>query len=70
MKHKIVLEIDGVRHKLIRTRSTRPCKNCSLNSFIKGNEVSDNVEVSICGNIIDAPCTGFRDHFRKCKPGE
>lgn len=58
MKHKIVLEIDGVRHKLIKTKIKNPCKKCSLrkNCCVKTDPV--------CG--IDPVET----RFRKCKPGE
>lgn len=62
MKHKVIVEINGVRHKLIKTRSGRPCEKCSLNTFKS--------EICTCGNIIHAPCIRFNTHFRKCKPGE
>lgn len=62
MKHKIVLEIDGIRYKLIETRSVRPCEKCSLNTFKSG--------ICTCGNIIHAPCIGRHTRFRKCKLGE
>lgn len=59
MKHNIILEIDGVRHKLIKTRAKSLCKSCSIKS--------------ICGKpyYLTFPCsTRFSMHFCKCKPGE
>lgn len=58
MKHKIVLEIDGVRHKLIKTRTYDPCTKCSLNHTCAR---PTQMLCSICP-------TGT--HFRKCKKGE
>ena len=58
MKNKIVLEINGVRHKLIKTKVKDPCKKCSLDHACKRPSV-------ICCGINPA---GTR--FRKCKPGE
>ena len=60
MKHKVIIEIDGVRHKLIRTRGRASCTNCSLNATACGNIVG----------IVGAACVGFYTRFRKCKPGE
>ena len=58
MKQKIVLEINGVRHRLIKTRAENPCTKCSVNgTYCINHDI-------ICG--IDPAGT----HFRKCKPGE
>lgn len=58
MKQKIILEIDGVRHKLIRTKSERPCKTCSLHGP--------------CQKLRRRYCEfdSIGTHFRKCKKGE
>lgn len=58
MNSTIIMEINGVRHKLIETKSTKPCSTCSLKRLclVKDEE----------GCTIGRPHT----HFRKCKPGE
>lgn len=58
MKNKVILEVNGVRHKLIKTRSLNPCHSCSLKITC---ELSPEIP---CG--IDMRKT----HFIKCKPGE
>lgn len=58
MKHTFILEIDGVRHKLIDTKCKTPCKKCSLKDQCK--KASDVLcRVKLRGT-----------HYRKCKPGE
>lgn len=61
MKHKVIVEIDGVRHKLIKTRAVHICKSCSLSKMCKNPQNG-------LGNF--QPCADFNTHFRKCKPGE
>ena len=60
MKHSIILEIDGVRHKLIKGKnSSDVCNKCSIHD--------------ICRNIaLRNMCfTQMPDlRYRKCKPGE
>lgn len=58
MKNKVILEINGVKHKLIKTRSLRPCDSCSLKS--------------VCFDHAEVLCTADmqKTHFIKCKPGE
>lgn len=48
-RKKIILEIDGVRHKMVRSKVADPCKACSLNKF--------------CINSVGSPCIGEYDHF-------
>lgn len=53
-KHKIVVEIDGVRHRMVNSRlGGNLCDKCSIS-----NE---------CGKIIDTPCFGVRSYFKKEK---
>ena len=61
MKNKIVLEIDGVRHKLIKTKVKDPCKKCSLEDVCTNRRCSKAI---LC--YFDASNT----RYRKCKPGE
>lgn len=61
MKHKVIIEIDGVRHKLIKGRAKNKtgvefCEKCSIRKM--------------CTKIIDGPCIDLNAYFRKCKPGE
>lgn len=59
MKHKIIIEIDGVRHKLIKTKIGNHCDKCSLFDVCKGK------------NRIDfMPCPTYDVRYRKCKKGE
>ena len=46
---KIIVEIDGVRHRMIKSKEKYTCKVCSLNKF--------------CANNIGCPCTGKNDLF-------
>ena len=46
---KIILEIDGVRHKMVRNKVKDPCRACSLNKF--------------CTYDVGSPCIGENDHF-------
>jgi hypothetical protein len=63
MKHKVILEIDGVRHKLINGKETsNPCSKCSLEHMCCNNEVLK-YTVLCLRNV-----PGSR--YRKCKPGE
>jgi len=51
-KHKIIVEIDGVRHKMVETAIGGDlCKKCSIT-----NE---------CKNLIGIPCVGVRTYFKK-----
>lgn len=60
MKHKIIVEIDGVRHKLIKTKTKveDPCDKCSI--------------LNVCRKIVSGfmPCTLDLTCYRKCKKGE
>lgn len=60
MKNKVILEVNGVKHKLIKTRSLRPCGSCSLKNVCLDNSRGE----VLC--IVDIR----RTHFIKCKPGE
>ena len=46
---KVIVEIDGVRHKMVRTKATDPCSACSIEK--------------ICGYKIGSPCYSFNEHF-------
>lgn len=46
---KIIVEIDGIRHKMVRNKVKDPCRACSLNKF--------------CTNNVGSPCIGKNDHF-------
>ena len=59
MKHSIILEINGVRHKLIKTKVEHPCDKCSISNVCKDETATGFM-----------PCTLYSTHFRKCKPGE
>lgn len=61
MKHKIILEIDGVRHKLIKTKAKDPCKKCSLESICTNRG---------WGKAIFCNFDSVGTHYRKCKKGE
>lgn len=60
MKHKIILEIDGVRHKLIKGKaSSEVCNKCSVQDICKNSGLHD-----MC-------FTYWPDlRYRKCKKGE
>ena len=58
MKHKIILEIDGVRHKLIKTRVDNPCAKCSL------ERICVRPDRMLCG------IKSIGTRYRKCKKGE
>ena len=58
MKDKIIVEINGVRHKLIKTRSKSPCETCRLKSMCLANDG------------LGCTHTSTAMHFIKCKPGE
>jgi hypothetical protein len=59
MKHKIVLEINGVRHKLIKSRTKSGIDVCEKCSICKE-----------CKKTVDGACLNLNEYFRKCKPGE
>lgn len=58
MKHTLIVELDGVRHKLINTKCATPCKKCSL------LEPCRKASGILCKFDIEGT------HYRKCKPGE
>lgn len=58
MKYEIVLEINGVRHKLIKTRTKYPCEKCSVKQRCTGR------------NHLLCYVMSAGTHFRKCKKGE
>jgi len=60
MKRKIIIEIDGVRHKIVKlpTMTPYPCETCSLQK-----ECEDSFEI-LC-MIEKHNC-----HFEKCEAGE
>ena len=72
MKHKIIIEIDGVRHKLIKTRAEDPCKKCSLKSVCFNSDSGNLVILSQLLLQIQILCGAGKHetHFSKCKPGE
>ena len=45
----VIVEIDGVRHKLINTKSPNVCATCSIEKE--------------CTNVIGSPCLGSKQHF-------
>lgn len=54
---KVIVEIDGVRHKMVRTRKrSDTCVNCSLEK--------------VCTYVVDSACLSGYYRFRKCKEGE
>ena len=55
MMKKIIIEVDGVRHKMVRTK-TPNCHNCSLSK--------------VCNNTDWYPCKGSNTQFKLCKKGE
>lgn len=46
---KVIVEIDGVRHKMVKNKVKDPCNACSLSK--------------LCANKIGSPCLGGNDHF-------
>lgn len=46
---KIIVEIDGVRHKMVKYRAKNPCDVCSLSG--------------LCANKIGYPCLDGNTHF-------
>ena len=46
---KVIVEIDGVRHKAVKNKAKNPCRICSLNR--------------LCANKIGSPCIDGIDHF-------
>ena len=52
MKHKVILEIDGIRHRMVRGRkNAEPCSKCSLEKQ--------------CTNIVGSPCLSLYEYFKK-----
>lgn len=49
MKMKVIVEIDGVRHKMVNNRVPDVCGACSL--------------FKICSSKIGSPCLNRDDHF-------
>ena len=43
---KVIIEIDGVSHKLIRSRTARPCESCSVHQYCIGTH--NNIFVKMC----------------------
>lgn len=62
MKHKIILEINGVRHKLIKGKlplDVDVCSKCSIQDVCRGS------------GLLNMCFTRMPDlRYRKCKPGE
>lgn len=46
---KVIVEIDGVRHKMVKNKVKDPCNACSLSK--------------LCTKKIGSPCLGGNDHF-------
>jgi hypothetical protein len=62
MKHNVILEIDGVRHKLIKGKEVaNPCSKCSLEQICCKGIFS---RMIMC--LKDVPSS----RYRKCKKGE
>ena len=60
MKNKVIIEIDGVRHKLIRGKvSSDVCYKCSIRDVCKNSGLR---------NMCFTQMPDLR--YRKCKPGE
>ncbi len=52
MRAKVIVEINGVRHRMIRGRNNvDPCSKCSLEKY--------------CTKIVGSPCLGSYDYFKK-----
>lgn len=52
MKHKVIVEIDGIRHRMFRGRNNvDPCSKCSLEKH--------------CTKIVGSPCLSPYDCFKK-----
>jgi len=52
MRTKVIVEINGVRHYMIRGRNNAdPCFKCSLEKY--------------CNKIIGSPCLSLFDYFKK-----
>lgn len=49
MDHKIVIDIDGVKHRLVCTPQDVGCKNCSLESFCNSMELT--CSLGICHSL-------------------
>lgn len=45
----VIVEIDGIRHKLVKTKCSDVCGTCSIEGA--------------CTNIIGSPCLGVKEHF-------
>lgn len=60
-KLTIVLEINGVRHKLIKTKVENPCKKCSLKDVCINR---------VYGKSIFCAFDSIDTRYRKCKKGE
>lgn len=52
----VIIEIDGVRHKLVNKENPNVCDICSIGEW--------------CDTIINSPCKGVWQYFEKCKKGE
>lgn len=51
MKAKVIVEIDGIRHRLVHGRDkTSPCYRCSLEH--------------VCSKYIGSPCLRGGDYFK------
>lgn len=51
MKHKVVIEIDGIRHRPVSSRKIKnACSVCSLAKF--------------CPDIIGSPCCSVINYFK------
>lgn len=52
MKPKVIVEINGTRHRMIKGRKhVDPCSKCSLEKY--------------CTKIVGSPCLGSYDYFKK-----
>ncbi len=59
----IVIEIDGVRHKLVDTKDYDKCYNCSLDRNSICSNASSPFDCTICGALIGVITTLKNKHF-------
>jgi hypothetical protein len=45
----VIVEIDGIRHKLVKTKCSDVCETCSIQGA--------------CNVVISTPCMKMKEHF-------
>jgi len=46
----VIIEIDGINHKLIRSKAERACGTCSIKRYCNGNDTSP-VFIKMCSTL-------------------